>query len=138
MALVLIGAPIDSVGRSRRRRARARALRELGLAEAIGAADRGDLDVRIRGDERDPETGIVAGDDVLAATAEIRAAVADAIARFATGRWSWAAAARSFPGRSAAPATRSARSGWPTSTATPTSTTARHRPPARPPTCRSR
>jgi arginase len=80
MALAMIGVPVDSVGRSGGTELSPRALRELGLAEAAGAEDRGDLDLSIRGDERDPETGLVASADVLAATREIRATVADAIA----------------------------------------------------------
>ena len=79
MARVLIGVPVDSVGRSGGTEHGPRALRELGLADAVGAADRGDLDVSIRGDERDPDTGILAGGDVLAATAEIRSAVAGVV-----------------------------------------------------------
>jgi arginase len=55
-------------------------LREAGLVERIGATDRGDLDVRIRGDERDPETGIVGSPDVLATTKAVRAAVAEMVA----------------------------------------------------------
>jgi arginase len=78
--LVLIGVPVDSVGRSGGTENGPRSLRELGLAAAVGAEDRGDLAVRIRGDERDAETGIVAADDVLAATTEIRKAVSAAIA----------------------------------------------------------
>jgi arginase len=78
--LVLIGAPIDSVGRSGGTELSPRALRELGLAEALGAEDRGDLEISIRGEDRDPETGIVATEDVLTATGVIRAAVAEAIA----------------------------------------------------------
>jgi arginase len=76
---LLIGVPVDSVGRSGGTEHGPRALRELGLAEAIGAEDRGDLELSIRGEERDPETGIIAGADVLAATEEIRSAVAVAI-----------------------------------------------------------
>src|SRR5262245_26309699 len=77
--LVLIGVPVDSVGRSGGTELGPEALRELGLADAVGAVDRGDLEVSIRGDERDPDSGIVAGGDVLAATEEIRSAVAAAI-----------------------------------------------------------
>jgi len=80
MALVLIGAPIDSVGRSGGTELAPGVLRELGLGEALGAEDRGDLEIRIRGDERDPETGLIASNDVLAATGEIRTAVVGAIA----------------------------------------------------------
>jgi arginase len=74
-AFAVIGVPIDSVGRSGGTELAPGVLRELGLADAVGGEDRGDLDLRIRGDERDPETGIVAADDVLAATAAIRATV---------------------------------------------------------------
>jgi arginase len=40
----------------------------------VAGADAGDLDVRIRGQERDPATGILASDDVLATTTAIREA----------------------------------------------------------------
>ncbi len=80
MALVMIGAPIDSVGRSGGAERGPVAMRALGLTDVIGAEDRGDLEIRIRGDERDPETGLIAADDVLAATAEIRMTVANALA----------------------------------------------------------
>jgi arginase len=78
--LVLIGVPIDSVGRDGGAELAPAALRELGLAAAIGAVDEGDLEVRIRGDERDPASGILAGPDVLTSTATIRGAVAECIA----------------------------------------------------------
>jgi arginase len=77
--LVLIGVPVDSVGRSGGTEHAPRALRDLGLAAAVGASDRGDLDLRIRGEERDPETGILASDDVLAATRAIRSSVAEIV-----------------------------------------------------------
>ena len=80
MALVLIGAPIDSVGRGGGAELGPVALRELGLAETLGASDRGDLEIRIRGDDRDPGTGLIAVDDVLAATTAIRSTVAEAVA----------------------------------------------------------
>lgn len=76
----LIGVPIDSVGRRGGGTEHSPAmLRELDLSGAIGGDDRGDLPVRIRGDERDPETGILGSQDVLASTAMIRAAIAEAI-----------------------------------------------------------
>jgi len=77
----LIGVPIDSVGRNGGTEHGPAALRELDLSGAIGGDDRGDLPVRIRGDERDPETGILASQDVLASTAMIRADIAEAISR---------------------------------------------------------
>jgi arginase len=71
-----IGVPIDSVGRNGGTEHGPAALRELGLPAALGASDGGDLDIRIRGDARSPETGLLASDDVLAVTATIRAEVA--------------------------------------------------------------
>ncbi len=72
----LIGVPIDSVGRSGGTEFAPAALRELGALDALGAEDAGDLDVSIRGEERDPESGILAAADVLGTTATIRGAVA--------------------------------------------------------------
>jgi arginase len=72
--------PIDSVGRSGGTELAPAALREAGLVERLGVHDRGDLDVRIRGDERDPETGLVGSSDVLTTTAVVRAAVAEVVA----------------------------------------------------------
>jgi arginase len=79
-ATVTIGVPVDSVGRSGGTEDAPTILRELRLPEALGARDAGDLAVRIRGEERDPSTGLVGGADVLASTATIRAAVAAALA----------------------------------------------------------
>jgi arginase len=70
-----LGVPIDSVGRSGGTELAPKTLRRLGLVETLGGADAGDLDVRVRGDERDPATGIIASDDVLAASGSIREAV---------------------------------------------------------------
>lgn len=78
-AFTFIGVPIDSVGRDGGSEHGPAALRELGLAPALGGGDGGDLPVRIRGSERDPATGILASADVLAATATIRGAVAERI-----------------------------------------------------------
>jgi arginase len=74
-----IGVPIDSVGRNGGTEHGPVALRELGLPAALGGWDEGDLDLRIRGEERDPESGILAGDDVLLATTGIRDAVAECL-----------------------------------------------------------
>ncbi|HVW47820.1 MAG TPA: arginase family protein [Solirubrobacterales bacterium] len=74
-ATVTIGVPIDSVGRSGGTETAPAALRELGLTEALGGHDEGDLAVRIRGEERDPATGILASEDVLATTVAVRGAV---------------------------------------------------------------
>jgi arginase len=53
-----------------------RVLREAGIIEAIEARDLGDLDVLIEPPDRDPDTGIVGSDSVLAVTQTIREAVA--------------------------------------------------------------
>lgn len=75
--LAYIGVPIDSVSRNGGSEHGPAALRELGLPEALGGEDGGDLEVRIRGEERDPGTGILAGPDVLETTGTIRGAVAE-------------------------------------------------------------
>ncbi len=74
-----IGVPIDSVGRAGGTEHGPAKLRELGLAELFGA-DAGDLGVKIRGDERDAVTGILASPDVLRTTVAIREATAAALA----------------------------------------------------------
>ncbi len=70
-----LGVPIDSVGRTGGTEFSPRVLRSLGLIEALRGSDAGDLDVSIRGDERDPTTGLIASEDVLAASAVIRDAI---------------------------------------------------------------
>jgi arginase len=75
MTFTFIGVPIDSVGRSGGTEHGPAALRDLGLPAAIGGPDAGDLDVRIRGEERDADSGIVASPDVMAATLGIRQAI---------------------------------------------------------------
>lgn len=78
-ALTFVGVPVDSVGRAGGTEHAPAALRELDLPAVLGGADAGDLDVRIRGEERDPDTGIVASPDVLATTSTVRRAVAELI-----------------------------------------------------------
>jgi arginase len=51
------------------------ALRDLGLADRLGAADAGDLDVRITGRDRDPASGLVGWPSLGPAVTQIRAAV---------------------------------------------------------------
>jgi arginase len=74
-SFIALGVPIDSVGRSGGTEFSPRVLRSLGLIEALGGSDAGDLAVSIRGDERDPATGIIASEDVLATSVVIRDAV---------------------------------------------------------------
>ena len=76
----VIGVPIDSVGRSGGTELAPAALREAGLVERLRIADRGDVDVRIRGEVRDPETGIVGSPDVLTMTVTMRSAIRSMIA----------------------------------------------------------
>jgi arginase len=74
-----IGVPIDSVGRTGGTEGAPAAVREHGLLARIGAEDRGDLDVWIRDDERDPVTGVVGIADTLAMTKAVRSAVRDVV-----------------------------------------------------------
>ncbi len=75
-----IGVPIDSVGRAGGTEHAPAAMREHDLLARIGAEDRGDLDVRIHGEERDPATGVIGLADTLATTRAVRAAVRDVVA----------------------------------------------------------
>jgi arginase len=77
--LAYIGVPIDSVGRHGGTEHGPAALRDLGLPAALGGEDGGDLEVRVRGEKRDAETGILASDDVLATTVAIRGAIAELV-----------------------------------------------------------
>ena len=72
-----VGVPIDSVGRSGGTELAPDAVRERDLLARLGAEDRGDLDVRVHGDERDPATGVIGIEGVLATTRAVRAAVRD-------------------------------------------------------------
>jgi arginase len=75
-----IGVPIDSVGRAGGTERAPAAVRDHGLLSRLGAGDRGDLDVRIRGEERDPATGVVGIEDTLATTRAVREAVRETAA----------------------------------------------------------
>jgi arginase len=55
------------------------ALRGLGIVERVSGVDRGDVDVRVVGRERDPSTGIVGGKTVHDAVRGVRRAVADLV-----------------------------------------------------------
>jgi len=71
-----MGIPMDSAGGAIGTTFMPRVLREAGVIEAIGARDLGDLEVLIDPPARDPGTGIVGSDSVLAVTRTIRDAVA--------------------------------------------------------------
>lgn len=53
------------------------ALRTLGVVERVGGVDRGDLDVRVIGRDRDPLTGIVGGFTVHDTVSGVRAGIRD-------------------------------------------------------------
>jgi arginase len=77
----LIGVPIDSIGRAGGTELTPGVLREAGIAEALAARDAGDLDVRITGEVRDPETGIVGYPSVVSSTEGIRDGVRASLER---------------------------------------------------------
>ncbi len=56
------------------------ALRDAGLPDAIGAADAGDLAVRLVGRDRDPATGVLGWPSVLATTQALRSLAREQIA----------------------------------------------------------
>jgi arginase len=76
----VLGVPIDSVGRAGGTELAPAALRDAGLVERLGARDAGDLDVRIRSDDRDPATGVIGIEEVLDVTRTVRTAVRDLVA----------------------------------------------------------
>ena len=78
--MTFVGLPIDSVGRAGGTEFAPAALRELGILSLLEGLDAGDLNVRIRGEGRDPETGIVGSPDVMATTATVRIAIGELIA----------------------------------------------------------
>ena len=77
---VAIGVPIDSVGRAGGTELAPAAVRERDLPGRLGARDAGDLAPRIRGDERDGDSGVIGIEGVVAVTEALRIAVRDAVA----------------------------------------------------------
>ena len=75
-----IGVPIDSVGREGGTEHAPAAARARDLPARLGAEDRGDLEVRIRGEERDPQSGVIGIADTLSMTAIVREAVRETVA----------------------------------------------------------
>jgi arginase len=69
---VVVGVPIDSYGTPGGTELAPATLRELGIVDALGARDAGDLPVRIVGTERDPQSGILAYPSVLETSRGIR------------------------------------------------------------------
>jgi arginase len=84
--LIIIGIPIDSVGAAKPGDAPVGcelmpgALRSAGLIAAIGAADGGDMDVRISGRKRDTEAGMFGWPSVARVTTAVRGRVAAVVA----------------------------------------------------------
>ena len=82
--LEIIGVPIDSVGRAGGTEYAPSVLRELrlvqGLARSADVVDAGDLDVRLRGEHRDADTGVVAWPDVATMTDAVMATTAASVA----------------------------------------------------------
>lgn len=80
-AFTYLGVPIDSVGRSGGTEHAPAAFRSHTRPDDPWASDdAGDLDVRIRGDTRDPDTGVIAFDDVRAMTSSVVGAVSSVTA----------------------------------------------------------
>ena len=69
---LVVGVPIDSYGTPGGTELAPSTLRELGIVEALGARDAGDLDVQIRGTGRDTGSGMLAYDAVVEASRGIR------------------------------------------------------------------
>ena len=83
--LEIIGVPIDSVGRAggtehSRRGCCASSVSSRGWHVPTDVVDAGDLDVRLRGEQRDADTGVVAWPDVAAMTDTVMAATASSVA----------------------------------------------------------
>ena len=74
----LIGAPIDSVGGAGGTELSPGVLRSVADWRRVTRIDRGDLHETIRDRERDPETGIVGSDQVIAVTRALRREIAAA------------------------------------------------------------
>ncbi|MGE0354569.1 MAG: arginase family protein [Gemmatimonadales bacterium] len=78
---VLIGAPLDGSGEDRGEVRSPWALRAAGIVERLELEDAGDLNIRAGTRLRDPATGVVATDDVVAGSRSIRAEVSRVLQR---------------------------------------------------------
>ena len=78
--IVLVGVPIDSLGKPGGTELAPGVWREAGIAEALGARDAGDLPVRIVGEERDPASGIVGYPTVVTTCEGVRDGVSPLLA----------------------------------------------------------
>ena len=75
-ATTIVGVPIDSVGVAGGTELGPRALREQRIVEALAARDAGDLDVRVIGTDRDPDSGVVGFGSVTRTTEVLRSSTA--------------------------------------------------------------
>ena len=81
MTWSVVGVPVDCIGadptalRAFGTELSPAALRDLGVVSRVRGVDRGDLDVRVVGRERDPDTGIVGGRSVHETVRGVRAGV---------------------------------------------------------------
>lgn len=74
--IVVVGVPIDSLGKPGGTELSPGVWREQGIAGALGARDAGDLPVRIVGEARDPASGIVGYPTVVATCEGVRDGIA--------------------------------------------------------------
>ena len=86
MAIVVVGVPIDSLGKPGGTELSPGVYREQDVAEALGARDAGDLPVRIVGEDRDPVSGIVGYPTVVSTCEGVRDGLAPCW-RAARSRW---------------------------------------------------
>jgi arginase len=77
----LLGAPLDSSGAGRGEERAPQLLRAAGLAERLGLADAGDVVGPLRDPVRDSATGVIAADQLVGASKELRDAVAATLER---------------------------------------------------------
>jgi arginase len=77
----VIGAPVDSAAEMDAEVLAPAALRAAGLLERMGARDAGDVHAGLRDGRRDPETGVIGIDDLVRFSQELRAGIAEVLAR---------------------------------------------------------
>src|SRR4051794_6465765 len=77
----VIGAPVDSAAEMDAEGLAPAALRAAGLLERMGARDAGDVAAGLRDGRRDPETGVIGVDDLVRFSQELRAGIAEVVAR---------------------------------------------------------
>jgi arginase len=77
----LLGAPLDSSGTGRGEEHAPAMLRAAGLVERLRLTDAGDVVGPLRDSDRDPSTGVIAADQLVAASKTLRDAVAATLER---------------------------------------------------------